>query len=171
MAEAKGMEIKNKKLDSIKNRKSIIIIIIAIGILLFVGYRLFNFANYRSPRTEIKHDISIITNRFPVLSNKIESCYIKADTLGNINIGPSSYWIVSFVVLNEDGKKMICDKYNFENISPQFSKLLLPNVTEKNDFEWKYSEDLQNDLLGSDFIGKVYYDLKNSILYFDIERM
>ena len=99
--------IKNRKYRGIKA-------VILICILIFAFYNFFNSANHRSTRTDIRNDISIITNRFPSLSDKVECSYTKADTFGNVGMGPSSYWLVSFVMLNEDGSKMISEQYTFE---------------------------------------------------------
>ena len=52
------------------------------------------------------------------------------------------------------------------NWSPSLDDAFL-NV---DSFDWTYSEDFNNYVMSSDYVGKFYLDLENGIIFFDVQK-
>lgn len=117
---------------------------------------------YRTERSPIE-------NRFPEIPDFIE-CYWKADTIGKTNFGPTSYWMRGFVLLDDNALQKILSSYVWSAKSIAFPEGITPDITGKTDFDWHINTEFQRSVLQQRFVGCVYLDIINGILYFDVEN-
>lgn len=118
---------------------------------------------------EYRTDREPIENRFPDLPSFTE-CYWKADTIGSISFGPTNYWMQGFVSLDERGFQEVLSTYEWKPASVAFPKGLDPSITGRNDFCWYSNGDFQTKILKQNFVGSIFLDTTNGIIYFDVEN-
>ena len=119
--------------------------------------------NYRSDTEPIK-------KRFPELGN-FKKCYWKANTIGRTNFGPVSYWMKGFVCLEEEKFEEIKNEDLWENKESNWNPEIGTEILNFSEYEWLKSDTFSSKISGSEFIGKFYLDVKNKIIYFDVESM
>ena len=118
--------------------------------------------DYKTERTPIK-------DRFPDLPDFTE-CYWKADTIGNTNFGPTNYWMRGFLCLDKEVAQKISTNYEWDNENVVFPKGIDPSITKKSDFDWHINKEFQSMILRQNFVGSVFFDTTNGIIYFDVEN-
>lgn len=117
---------------------------------------------------EYSENIESITHYFTELQT-VEHVYFKSESVGsNGRIGPSSFSIVGFIVISEDEKNSICESFDFVADEPDFPDGISPDITERSEFSWHSSYNFSRKLLKGNFVGKVYLDFLNSIIYIDV---
>jgi len=119
---------------------------------------------------DYREDVEPITKRFPIFE-KIEKCYWKAEIIGELNFGLSSYWMKGFIVLTEKTKNELLNSYVWEQIELLFTEGIDPNITEFNNCDWAYNKDFSDEITRPFFIGDFYLDVSNGVIYFDLESM
>ena len=154
-------------------------IILIVGILLLVAAiiivaqnMLFNdesVGNMDVENMEYKVERDPIENRFPDIPDFIE-CYWKADTVGPTNFGPTNYWMKGFLCLDENAFHNILADYEWNSVGISFPKGINPDITGKSDFDWHNNKDFQSMVLKQNFVGSIYLDTVNGVLYFDVEN-
>ena len=122
------------------------------------------------PKIEYRTDTEPLIKRFGE-NLDIGQCYWKVGVFGGFAVGPTSYWMKGFMMIDEDNAQCLLEKYKFENVDLNFEEGIQPEVTGCSEFEWMYNEQFSNEILGVNYMGEVYLDCTNSILYFDAERM
>ncbi len=114
-----------------------------------------------------------IINRFPLL-NDFRKCYWKADIIGNnerITVpGPSSYWMKGFVFLYSKEIEKYKTQYKWTDCEENWKPSLDTEILNTEDLNWSYSEDFNNYIKYSNYVGEFYFDIKNGILFFDIQK-
>jgi hypothetical protein len=98
-------------------------------------------------------------------------CYWKADIIGRNSIGPSNYFITGFVVLDDKTFEEVTNGYAFVNEVPTFPAGMNPSVTSRTHFAWGANEEFTHELLGASFIGTVYFDSINGMVFFDVQNL
>lgn len=127
------------------------------------------FGQQETNQVEWRTDTKPITSRFPKLG-QFEQAYWQGDIIGRSDIGPTSYWMKGYVVLNKDNFEDLKKKYQWQNVDSNWKPSLDSSKLGKDSFEWAYSEEFNNDVKSDDFIGKFYLDLKQGTVFFDVER-
>jgi hypothetical protein len=149
-------------------------ILIGIGILLLViatiiaSQTIFK-DNKDVENMDYKTERIPIENRFPDIPNFVE-CYWKSDTIGKANFGPTNYWMRGFIILEEGALQKISSEYEWSATNIDFPVGIAPNVTGKTDFSWHFNKDFQLLVLRQKFIGYIFLDITNGIIYFDVEN-
>ncbi len=112
-----------------------------------------------------------IINRFPKLGD-IKKCYWKEDTSeqSGIMIGPTSYWMEGFVFINQKKYDAFRKNYKWKNQRSDWEPQLDTDILGKKTFKWAFSEDFNNYMISNNYEGYFYLDLKNKIIYFDIQQ-
>jgi hypothetical protein len=158
-------------MNRILSNKKIVASLILFIVILIVGSVILN--NHFSPKKmsniEYRTDSQPLIDRFGEIIS-IESCFWKADVFSKRGIGPSSYWMKGFIVTNQSTLDQIKSQYKFEPISLSFEKGLEPTITGINDFNWYYSKEFSSSITKTKFIGDFYLDIKNGVIYFDLEN-
>lgn len=119
---------------------------------------------------EYRTDVEPIMSRFEIIQN-IKNAYWKADFIGSSNFGPSSYFLKGFVVLANDATEQIRTGFDFKEVDIFFEPGLDPSVTGFSEFDWYKSNEFTAQILTNKFIGKVYFDMTNGMIYLDVENM
>jgi hypothetical protein len=116
----------------------------------------------------IRNDIESITSRFPSIQN-IKEVFWEGGTIGKHGIGPTSYYIKGCIILESYEADNLKNKYTFEIIdNPKFK--FDPEITGFSEFDWRESYSFANDILRNKFVGNVYFDFINGIIYFNAEN-
>ena len=108
--------------------------------------------------------------RFPDAPDFTE-CYWKADTIGQTYFGPTNYWMRGFIILDENTFQKILADYEWTSNSIDFPNGIAPDVTGRNGFDWYINKKFEQLLLRHSFVGHIFLDTVNGILYFDVENM
>lgn len=152
-------------------RKMIFVTFAVIALILLLKFFCAEQRNFFD-LTEIEYrtDIEPLIKRFGE-NLDIEQCYWKADVFGGFGIGPTSYWMKGYMRIDEDNAQMLLKKYKFEEVDLTFEEGISATVTGYKDFKWMYNEQFSNEILGVSFIGCLYLDHINNLVYFDVESM
>ena len=147
--------------------------LVALIIILFsvCGCDKTNHTDQSFNEIEYRTDLEPIVNRFPILKD-IKQTYWKTMVIGNSKFGPTNYLIVGFVVLSDVRKNEFENKYHFN----ESVELILPegidyNITSFSKFEWYACEDFSKDVLNNNFVGSVFYDTLNGIVFFNVQNV
>lgn len=133
----------------------------------------------REPETPIRadlnslawrYDVEPITNRFPILVTPV-NVFWKADVIGSADFGPTSYFLTGFVVLSAAEKENFLNKYKFEQTDLSFKSGIEPDITGFKSFSWGKSPELYKDIVGNGFVGDVFFDSVNGVLFIDVENL
>ena len=100
----------------------------------------------------------------------IERVYFKSEQIGDGRLGPSSFRLVGFICISADKTHSISNSFDFKEKEPDFPEGISSNVTGKDNFSWQTSADFTKELLEGNFVGEVYLDFDNNMIYIDIER-
>ncbi len=125
-----------------------------------------------------------ITKRFTKILN-IEDVYWQGGKVGGdtgifSNLGLIMVWWKGYIIIDNTEKNAILEKYEWEQVE-QFDEngnptdseyyhgnLLNPNKTGFDKFNWLYSYDFYIDYMPKNFMGELYFDEINGIIYFDL---
>jgi hypothetical protein len=152
-----------------------IILVVLLLVLGIVGYTLYYCMvadrNSTIGKTEngYRVDKAPINNRFPKLG-QFEKCYWKADTIGKSSVGPSSYWMKGFVVLNNEEYKAFKTQYKWIEVENGWKPSLNAGVLNIKSLKWSFSTEFDNYIKTSDYVGKFYLDLEKGIVFFDVQK-
>ncbi len=149
----------------------IIILIIALIItkLIFSINKidiLMNENQVSSENMEVYTDCNVIKKNFPQIEG-IEECYWRILNKGNIRIpGPSIQYLRAFIYIAEENAEKINNSYSFDYSKKydDFDKELLPENKSK-ELNLYFSEDLSKYILGTSWMGNVYFDYENKVIY------
>lgn len=119
---------------------------------------------------EYRTDSQPIRDRLPLLPEFTE-CYWKAETIGSSNFGPSNYWMKGFVVLENAELRQLLANYDREPSAVEFPRGIDPSVTGRTGFEWHSNTAFTEKLIYPKFVGTIYLDIENGVLYFDLENL
>jgi len=155
-------------------KKHIVVIICGVIVLFLVGLvvtqTMFMFKNNKdATKVEYRMERKPIEDRFPELPNFTE-CYWKANTIGYANFGPTSYWMRGFLCLDEKALQKILADYDWNADTVIFPKGIDPAITGKSGFSWYSNKNFQLVILRQRFVGSIYLDTANGVLYFDVEN-
>jgi hypothetical protein len=144
-------------------------------VILLLGVVIYKYSSINEQAdNDFRIDKEPILNRFPKIGD-IQSCYWKADIKrSNSRItapAPSSYWMKGFVYLNEKEAERLKNQLNWSSVEKDWSPTLKnESILNLSSLEWYYSEDYNNYIKPSTFIGKFYINFENSLIYFDVEK-
>lgn len=155
----------------------IIILIMFVSVIVFfvtltVSTNLHNAVN---PAWKFENGYRIdkqpIIDRFPKLGD-FKKCYWMADIIGDtgIMLGPTSYWMKGFVLINQKKYDTFRKKYKWKNQRSDWEPSLDTDILGKKTFKWAFSADFNNYVITNSYFGYFYLDLKNKIIYFDISQ-
>lgn len=114
---------------------------------------------------EYNENIDSVATQFPYIED-IQAVYWKEDIVGNgRGIGPTDYWIKAFVIVDSTYIDKIIADYEWENKSPVFSGEIEPKITKIEKVTWSYNADFSEKVLDVSYIGEVYIDLNNHLIY------
>ena len=116
---------------------------------------------------EYRTDIEPLVDRFGEIID-IQAAFWKADVIGSIGLGPTSYWLKGFIFASDETLSRILTNYPLKEADIQFEEGMSPDITGLGDFEWGYNDTLSREICGG-FVGKVYIDTNNGVFYFDME--
>lgn len=119
---------------------------------------------------DYRTDIEPISSRLTMV-NGISKVYWKSDTIGSGNFGPTSYFFTGFMLLESEVIEELTGQYDWEEAKVSFPKGLNPNITEYKEFEWCYNHEFEQSMLENEYMGQVYFDLSNGIIYFYCENI
>jgi len=124
---------------------------------------------------ETPKDLEYRTERDAFVNNlqnlpDFTECYWKAAATGNTRFGPTNYWIRGFVCLDENTFQKIIGEYDWIPVSVSFPDGISPSITGRNDFDWSGSKAYETTILQQNFVGNIYLDTTNGILYLDVEN-
>lgn len=75
-----------------------------------------------------------------------------------------------FLLIEEKESSMLENEYQWEESVVDFPKGIEPGVTQKDNFSWYKSEDYNSAILQQNFVGDIYLDAENGIIYFNVEN-
>lgn len=139
--------------------------------LIFLGVIILSFVAFLtlfpSQKNDVDYrtDIEPIISRFPMLKD-IQKVYWSSKVIDN-SFGPTSYWMRGYVFLDQISTLNIKNIYSWEtvNINPKMEYDFMGETQ-----NWSYSEEFNNFIKTSNYIGKFYLDLNGDLLYFEIEQ-
>lgn len=149
-------------------KKTIIIVLIVILSFNFGGCFRDNSVDFES--IDYRYDIEPLSSKFSFFNSIEDACW-KTSIIGSTRFGPSSYTIRAFIIISSDEYTEIVDSYDFEPTELEFENGIDPKVTGSGSFRWKENSDFTQDVLGNGYIGKVYLDTNNGIVYISAESM
>ncbi|XEC95219.1 hypothetical protein AB6A23_01155 [Paenibacillus tarimensis] len=115
-------------------------------------------------------DVQPVLDRFPLLQ-KVNKVYWNAEIIGDTSFGPSSYRMKGYVFLDIRDAEKFLESFSWHDIADFKPTMKLGlNIHQKQEHEWVFSEEFNNYIKPSDFIGKFYFDKMNSLLYFEVEK-
>ncbi len=134
--------------------------------------------------SEYKYDVEPVNARF-INIDEIIGAYWKSGTINKcriFNLGPTFIWWRGYILISDKEGKMILEKYDwievadFDNtgnpiygIKGEHGENVSFDITGLNSSKWLYSTKFNIDNLPERFIGTIYFDEKNNIIYFDLE--
>ncbi len=118
---------------------------------------------------QYEENIESVSNIFKDL-NSIDKVYFKSMQVGSTSrIGPSTYKTAGFICISEDEMNSLRSKFSFEDAEPSFPSGISTDITGKDSFHWQSNDEFSKDLLKGNYIGDIYIDIQNSVVFFDIE--
>ena len=129
-----------------------------IGVLLICNWTSdlrYSDSRQDASRIEYRTDREPIDDRLPDLP-QFSKCFWKADTIGRTDFGPTNYWMSGFIVLEQEAVEELLRTYVWGAGTPEFLKGIDPEITDKNGFEWKKSNDFASDIFRNRFAGNRY---------------
>ena len=142
--------------------------VLCVACLCFAGNRFLSQKYVTATQQAYRTEEKPIKDRFPQFPD-FSACYWKADTLGRNSLGPTNYWMCGFLLIEEKEASMLENEYQWEKSVVDFPKGIEPGVT-KNNFSWYKSKDYNSTILQQNFVGDIYLDAENGIIYFDVEN-
>lgn len=160
-------------------KKSKIQFIIFIGIMfIFVFAFIYYFSNNKNNNFHYENGYRIdrepIKRRFPELGD-FKSCYWKGDTKNknkkDFIPAPTSYWMKGFIVLDSNNINKLKNDYLWKGVRSNWKPSIDTKILKKQSFNWRYSKEFDKLIINSskNYIGNLYIDFENGVLYFDIE--
>lgn len=153
-----------------KKRKWMLALTLLVSLIL-CSCGIFNSGKPSLAKIDYRTDVQPIMDRFPMLQ-EIEQVYWKADTFGHIYFGPTSYYMSGFAVLSDSAKEELENQYSFsEQAEPVLPEGIDCSITGFSAFEWYTDQDFTHDMLRAAFVGTIYYDRMNGVVFLDVENM
>ncbi|WP_169744538.1 hypothetical protein [Paenibacillus stellifer] len=84
------------------------------------------------------------------------------------SFGPSSYWMKGFVYLEPGVAEKFKDSYAWRDVTLNPSMQL--DTDEGKEHSWAFNEEFNEYVKSSDYIGKFYFDVRNELVYFEVEK-
>ncbi len=116
---------------------------------------------------EYRTDFVPVNKRFPLLKNA-RAVYWKAGYVNRPSIGPTDVWFKGFVVLDEGTYNNIITNYVLDTYNLEFQEGMTPEITGFSEFKWTINKDFSKELLGNEYVGEVYIDTINKLIFFDL---
>lgn len=117
---------------------------------------------------EYETTIDSINENFVVLSPEVTDAYWKYYRWGDGFIGPTSQKLCGFFIISDKKIKEIEANFTFEESDIDFPKGIDPKITGFNEFNWGYSSDFNVWIADIEWMGDVYYDMNNKIIYVNV---
>lgn len=147
------------------NRK-LIVSASVLALLLMIGLLAANNLERTEKEEEtIRTEIKPILDRFPLLYS-IHKAYWKANKIGEVNFGPTTYWIKGYVYIGDTQLKEL-KSYEWAEATGFSPAFTVDHEAEPS--RWLYSEQFNQYIKSAEFVGHFYYDGNNERLYFDVE--
>lgn len=143
-----------------------------LSILLLVAALMLCSCSQSTSYSEIEYrtDPEPVIARFPYFSD-VEQVYWKASVLGGACFGPTPYSMTGFIIPRDADVQRIIDTFTLEDPTAlQQPDGIDPTVTGCTAFEWHECPELSRALLRNEFVGTVYFDRLNGVVYFDVQN-
>ncbi|UKS28432.1 hypothetical protein LOZ80_05710 [Paenibacillus sp. HWE-109] len=144
-----------------------------IYILLFpvlVSVALWGCENKDTSQQSIKTDIKPIMDRFPKLG-EIQKCVWSAETIGKQGgIGPTNYRLMGYVELRNTEFRLFLSKYKWTHVASDWKPTMDSKYIGTKPYSWSFSDEFNNFIKSSNYVGKFYLDTDNGVIYFEVER-
>lgn len=115
-------------------------------------------------------EIDVIASRFPAIKN-IENCYYEAETIGTVGFGPTNYRLTAIVIVEEEEMEVLIQQYSGEQIDININTEMLDSVGLNGDIGWYFNQEFQEAVLGTAFIGEVYFSEEKNAIYLEVENL
>lgn len=123
--------------------------------------------NYES--IEYRYDVDTLnTIGYKALDHSIINAWWKEYRWGEGYIGPSLYEMVGFLEIFPEEAEQIESQFTFEPIDVDFADGVHPKDTGLSDFNWGYNADFNKFIVAGRWIGYVYYDPNNNLIYVNV---
>ena len=113
-------------------------------------------------------EIDVIASRFPAIKN-IENCYYEAETRGTVGFGPTNYRLTAIVIVEEEEMEVLIQQYSGEQIN--INTEMLDSVGLNGDIGWYFNQEFQEAVLGTAFMGEVYFSEEKNAIYLEVENL
>ena len=149
--------------------------IVIFALLIFVLFNLFSCAEESIPKSfeesDYSTDASGAAERFKRIDG-IESAFLKsiATDQNTSTVGPNTCRTAGFLVISKKTCEDYFNQYDFVPESPAFPEGIGTDVLDVKDFAWYRSGEFERMILGGSYIGEVYLDITNSIVYLDVSN-
>ena len=156
-------------------KKRIVFIIFAIAVISII-------LCIKNRKTAYGNDLETIQSEFPNISG-IESCYYKTERIGNPFfdfIGPTNYHLTAVIIIDSDEMEKITKQYEGEKrdklneneqIKIEIENRLVENTGIENETVWTFNQEFRMNVLGSRYVGEVYYLEEENVIYVDVENL
>jgi len=111
------------------------------------------------------NDKETITEQFPNLP-PVVSCNWASGKLSSGRIGPTNYFIECVLVLDQEEMKKLDADYSWDDCSAPQVKYVDFSGAGDPESKWRYNAAFSYSAMAPFYVGEVYYDCKNGILYF-----
>jgi hypothetical protein len=149
-----------------------LVVIGSLAILYAIGVFGVNFYLRRSAdppieKMEYRTDAEPLVKRFGE-TLAIQSCHWKGGAAGNLNFGPTDYWLKGFALISGEDLANFQTQYELEKAEIDFPKGIDPKITGFDGFDWRHDKALTQKIIGADYMGDFYLDVQNGVFYFDL---
>ena len=150
--------------------KKIFLPIIVLIICVFLVTSCKNEEVNNFTQIDYSNNIEAMEYYFPELGS-INNGYFKSISLNGESrtIGPSTFCVAGFLCISKEAVNVFLDGYEFIKKDPSFPLGVSPEVTEYVDFSWYTSNEFSKYLLKGNFVGDVYIDIMNCLIYINIQ--
>lgn len=119
---------------------------------------------------EYRFDREPLIKNFPDMP-MFQDCYWKTNTIGRTDFGPTNFWLMGFIVCaNQDIKNDLLKQYAWEACNINFPPGINPEITGFQKFNWYSNKDFAMDIIPPSYLGNVYFDSINGVVYVDVEN-
>jgi hypothetical protein len=148
-------------------KKYIMICSCLIAVIAATSILVLTTKHSKDKSVEYKTDIEQIVSRFPNIGD-IKDGYWAADTFGG-DFGPTSFWMKGYIYPTDDGVEKFKKSFTWQ-LTPKWNPAFESIVSNSDTQQWAFSEDFNSYIKSSDFVGEFHMDLRNGVIYFDVQK-
>lgn len=144
--------------------------IITLSICLFVITACNNNVATNNESSEYSENVESIEHYFNEL-HTINKVYFKSTSLNDDSRvpGPSTFTITGFICISAEEVNTFLEQFDLAVTEVEFPNDVSPDVTGYDTFKWHTSYEFTRYLLKGNFVGSVYIDTENCVIYVDVQ--